>query len=66
MFQQTNPSLVFCEAQNIVTVNAALAHLNRTVTVYCFDGAVNGSKSIEELFEKIGDENMFVYEYLRS
>lgn len=63
MLQQTMPSLVFCEANNINTVNAALTQINRNVTVYCFDGPLNGSKSIEELFEKIGGEEMFVYEH---
>lgn len=60
MFRQINPSLVFCERENIETINVALDALNMSTPIYCFDGEMNGAKSIDELFMETGIETEFV------
>lgn len=61
MLRQINPSLVFCELENIETVKIALKELHMNTSIYCFDDPlIDGSKFIDELFLETGIEEEFV------
>lgn len=60
MFRQINPSLVFCENESSETVIVALKELNMNPPIYCFDGVIDGAKSIDELLAETGMEEEFV------
>lgn len=61
IMRMTKPKLMFCDADNILTVQEALKQLDLIVPIFTFDREVEGAQFVEELFIDAGaDINHFV------
>lgn len=59
--QVTKPTLMFCDADNILTVQNALKKLDLIVPIFTFDREVVGARLVDELFIDTGENiNHFV------
>lgn len=62
IFEKTEPSAVFCDADAYDVVNEALSELqsNLLVKVFIFGETIDDLESVESLMIETGDENSFV------
>lgn len=60
MFKLTKPKIVFCGSDNICVVQESLNELQLPIPIFIFDGKVDGSRSVEDLFTETGIEHQFM------
>lgn len=60
MFAQTEPKLVFCDADVYATVKLALNELENEAMIITLRDRIDGAKHIEEFLSSTGNEHEFV------
>lgn len=61
MFKRTMPKLVFCDDDNILSVQEALQLANISVPIFTFGKQVKGTRCVTDLFNETGTEHLFTY-----
>lgn len=59
MFSITVPKVVFCECDVYDLVRECLSELENDASVFTFDGTVDDSTSVEQVFDQTPAENNF-------
>jgi 4-coumarate--CoA ligase len=59
MFQQTQPKLVFCDANVYETVKISLDEMNNNATIVTLRESITGVKFVNELICETGSEELF-------
>lgn len=60
LFGLTRPKAIFCDANRLGIVKESLKSLGIDANVFVFGGAVEGSRSVEELFVENNPEEEFM------
>lgn len=61
MISLTQPSVMFCDIENLSTLKEALDDLQMSILIFVFGaGGKHGVRLVEELFCKTGDETYFM------
>lgn len=61
LFKITKPKVIFCDLDVVYKVKSTLSKLKDVAFIFTFDGSINGTIDVCDLFRKTGYEEAFEY-----
>ncbi|XP_037028941.1 4-coumarate--CoA ligase 1-like [Bradysia coprophila] len=59
IMKMTQPKIIFCDSNNVLSIRDSLKLLKTTVPIFAFGGKVDGARMVEELFVPCENDELF-------